>query len=171
MPTWSNTRPRLMRAARQRAPGHAALSFIFLIDLRSGRKRVVGIRQARLQITDDRAENARREKPRAEGTGRILTDGWELSQGGSGRRGNTAKLPADLLADRLRPVRGRQSSRLGGVRGGAQGVRAHMRDARGLPGRAGGGHRCGTAHVTSSGVSDETAAGLRDAKLATSKGP
>jgi hypothetical protein len=148
-----------------------AFSSIFLTNLGSGREGVVGIRQARLEITDDRAEKAGREKPRPEGTGRILTDGRQLSQGGSGRRGNTAELPADLLADGLWPIRGRQSSRLGGVRGGAQGVRAHMRDARGLPGRSGGGHRCGTAHVTSSGVSDETAAGLRDAKLATSEGP
>jgi len=45
------------------------------------------------------AENARREQPGPEGTGRILTDGWQLSQGGSGRRGHTPKLPADLLAD------------------------------------------------------------------------
>ena len=78
---------------------------------------------------------ARREKPRPEGTGRILTDGRQLSQGGSGRRGHMAKLPANLLADSLRPVRGGQSGRVGGIRGGTQGVRAHMRDARGLPGR------------------------------------
>jgi hypothetical protein len=49
-------------------------------------------------------------------------------------------------------------------------VRAHMRDACGLPGRAGGGRRCGSAHLTSGGMSDETAMGLSDAKLATSKG-
>jgi hypothetical protein len=144
---------------------------VFLINLRSGREGVVGVRQAGLEITDDRAEKARREKPRPEGTGRILTDGRQLSQGGSGRRGHTAKLPADLLADSLRPVGGGQSSRLGGIRGGTQGVRAHMRDACGLPGRSGGGHRCGSAHLTSGGMSDETAAGLSDAKLATRKGP
>jgi hypothetical protein len=45
-----------------------------------------------------------------------------------------------------------------------------MRDARGLPGRSGGGHRCGSADVTSGGMSDETAAGLSDANLATGKG-
>jgi hypothetical protein len=144
---------------------------VFLINVRSGRERVVGIRQAGLKITDDRAEKARRENPRPEGTGRILTDGRQPSQSSSGRRGHTAKLPADLLADSLRPVRGGQSSRLGGIRGGTQSVRAHMRDACGLPGRSGGGHRCGSAHLTSGGMSDETAAGLSDAKLATSKGP
>ena len=85
---------------------------------------MVGVRQAGLKITDDRAEKARREKPRPEGTGRILTDGRQLSQGGFGRRGHTPKLPADLLADSLRPVRGGQSSRLGGIRGGTQSVRA-----------------------------------------------
>jgi hypothetical protein len=50
-------------------------------------------------------------------------------------------------------------------------VRAHMRDACGLPGRAGGGHCCGSPHPTSGGMSDETAAGLSNAKLATGKGP
>ena len=80
--------------------------------------RVVGIRQAGLEIADDRAEKSRREKPGSERTGRILTDGWQLSQSGSGRRGHTAKLPADFFADRLRPVRGGQSSRFGGIRGG-----------------------------------------------------
>ena len=130
-----------------------------------------GICQADLEIADDRAEKPRREKPRPERTGRILTDGRQLSQGGSGRRGHVAKLPADLLADSLPPVRGGQSSRLGGIRGGTERVRAHMRDAGGLPGRSRGGHRCGRAHVTSGGMSDETAAGLCDPKLATSKGP
>jgi hypothetical protein len=114
--------------------------------------------------------NARGEKARAEGTGRILPDGRQLSQGGSGRRGHTGKLPADLLADNVRPVRGGQSSRLGGIRGGTQSVCAHMRDACGLPGGSGGGHRCGSAHLASGGMSDETAAGLSDAKLATGKG-
>jgi hypothetical protein len=143
----------------------------FVIGLRSGREGVVGDRQGGLEITDDRAEKARREKSRPEGTGRILTDGRQLSQGGSGRRGPTAKLPADLLADSLRPVGGGQSSRRGGIRGGTQGVRAHMRDACGLPGRSGGGHRCGSTHPTSGGMSNETAAGLSDAKRATRKGP
>jgi hypothetical protein len=144
---------------------------VFLIGLRSGRQGVVGVRQAGLKITDDRAEKARREKPRPEGTGRILTDGRQPSQSGSGPRGHPAKLPADLLADSLRPARGGQSSRLDGIRGGTQSVRAHMRDACGLPGRSGGGRRCGSAHLTSGGMSDETATGLSDAKLATSKGP
>ena len=132
---------------------------------------MVGVHQAGLEIMDDRAEKARREKPRPEGTGRILTDGRQLSQGGSGRRGHMAKLPADLLADSLGPVGGGQSSRLGGIRGGTQSVRAHVRDACSLPGRSGGGHRCGSAHLTSGGMSDEMAAGLSDAKLATGKGP
>lgn len=81
------------------------------------------------------------------------------------------KLPADLLADSLRPVRGGQSSRLGGIRGATQGVRAHVRDACGLSGRSGGGHRGGNAHLTSGRMSDETTAGLSDAKLAPSKSP
>jgi hypothetical protein len=144
---------------------------VFLIGRRSGREGVLGVRQADLEITDDPAEKARREKPRPEGTGRVLTDRRQLSQGGSGRRGHVAELPADLLTDSLRPIGGGQSSRLGGIRGSTQSVRAHVRDACGLSGRSGGGHRCGSAHLTSGGMSDETAAGLSDAKLATGKGP
>ncbi len=102
-------------------------------------------------------------------TGRILTDERQLSQGNLDGRGQSAKLPADLLADSLRPVGGGQPSRLGSIRGGTQGVRAHMRDARGLPCRSRGGHRCRSAHLASGSMSDETPAGLSDAKLATSK--
>ncbi len=80
-------------------------------------KGAAGVRQTGLEITDDRAEKARGEKPWPERTGRILTDGRQLSQGGSGRRGHTAKLPADLLAHSLRLVGGGQPSRLGGIRG------------------------------------------------------
>jgi hypothetical protein len=82
-----------------------------------------------------------------------------------------AKLPADLLVDGARPVRGGESSRLGGISRGPQGVCAHVGDACGLPGRAGGGHRCGSAHLTSGSMSDETATGLSHAELAASKRP
>jgi hypothetical protein len=132
---------------------------------------VVGVRQGGLKITDDRAEKARREKPRPERTGRIFTDGRQLSQGGSGRRAHMAKLPADLLADSLRAAGGGQSGRLGGIRGGTQRVGAHVGDACRLAGRSGGGHRCGSAYLTSGGMSDEAAAGLCDAELAPGKGP
>ena len=142
---------------------------VVLIGLRCGSEGVVGVRQGGLELTDDRAERARREKPRPEGTGRVLTDGRQLSQCGSRRRRHTAKLAADLLAHSLRPVGGGQSSRLGGIRGGTQGVRAHVRDACGLPGRSGGGHRCRTADLTCGGMSDEAAAGMADAKLAARK--
>jgi hypothetical protein len=143
---------------------------VFRVGLVSGRAGVVGVRQAGLEIMDDRAQNARREQPSPEGTGRVLSDGRQLSQGGSGRRGHMAKLPADLVADGLRVVGGGQSSRLGGIRGGTQGVRSHMRDACGLPGRSGGGHRCGSSHLTSGSTADETPADLPcDAQLATSK--
>lgn len=109
------------------------LRSVFLVGRRSGREGGVGVRQAGLEITDDRAEKARREKPRPEGTGRILTDGRQPSQGDPGWRGQMAKLPADLLAADLRPVRRGQSSCLSGTRGGTQSVRAHMRDACSLP--------------------------------------
>ena len=132
---------------------------------------MVGVRQTGLEITNDRAEQTGGEKPRPEGTGRILTDGRELTQGGSGFSGHATKLPADLLADCVWRVGGGQSSRLGGVRGGTQGVRAHVGDACGLPSRSGGGHRRGSAHLTSGGMSDKPAAGLTDAELAIREGP
>jgi len=47
-----------------------------------------------------------------------------------------------------------------------------MRDGRGLASRSGGGHRCGSAHLTSGDTTDKTPTDLlRDAKLAPSKGP
>jgi hypothetical protein len=47
-----------------------------------------------------------------------------------------------------------------------------MRDACGLAGRSGSGHRCGIAHLTRSNTGDITAADLRgDVELATGKGP
>jgi hypothetical protein len=95
------------------------------MGLPHGRERV-GVRQVGLNLTDDRAEKASREKPRPEGTGRILTDRRQLSQGGSGRSGHAAKLPANLLPDSIRPVSGGQSSGFGGIRGSTQGMRAHI---------------------------------------------
>ena len=88
------------------------------IGLRRWPRANAGVGQAGLEIADDRAEKAGREKPGPEGTRRILTNGWQLSEGGSDRRGHMANLPDDLLADSLRPVGGGQSSCLGGVRRG-----------------------------------------------------
>ncbi len=131
----------------------------------------VRVCQAGLEITNDRAEKARREKPWPERAGRILTNRRQLSQGGSRRLGHPAKLPLDLLANRLRSVGGGQSNRLGRIRGGTQRVRAHMRDACSLPRCFCGCHRCGAAHLTSGGTPNETAAdGFCHAKLTTSKG-
>jgi hypothetical protein len=124
-----------------------------------------------LNLTDDRAEKTRRKKPRPEGTRRVLTDRGQLSQGGSNGRGHTAKLPANLVADSVRPVGGRQAGGLGGICGGTKGVRAHVRDACGLPCCSGGSRR-GSAHVTSGASSNEATADLLcDAKLATRKRP
>ena len=142
-----------------------------LIDRPGSRRDGVGICQAGLELADDRAEKARREEPWSEGAGRILPDAGQLSQGHSGGRGHMVKLPADLLLGSLGAVGGGQSSRLGGIRGGAQRVRAHVSDACRLAGRSGGGHRCGVAHLARSDTRDKTAADLPcDVKLATRKG-
>src|ERR1700736_54879 len=81
------------------------------------------------------------------------------------------ELPAKLLLDSLRAVGGGKPSRLGGIRGRAERVRAHMSDARRLAGRSGGGHRCRVAHLARSGTGDEPAANLPcNAEFATGKG-
>ena len=78
----------------------------------------------------------------------------------------------DLVADSLWTVRGHQSHGLGGVRRGAEGMRAHVRDCCGLPCRAGGSGRCGGAHLACGGGAGEPAADLFcEVKLATAEGP
>jgi hypothetical protein len=78
----------------------------------------------------------------------------------------------DLLANSLWAVRGGQSHGLSGVRCGAQGVRAHVRDCCGLACRSGGSGRCGGAHLTCGAAGREPAADLLcDVKLATAEGP
>jgi hypothetical protein len=114
---------------------------------------MVGVRQGGLEVTDDGAQKAGCQQPRPERTRGILTDRREQSQGGLGRRGHVIKLPPDLLTDSRRPVVRGQTSRLGGISGGAQGVRAHMGNARGLPRGPGGGRRCGSLHVSSGATS------------------
>jgi hypothetical protein len=94
-----------------------------------------------------------------------------LSQSGSDRRGHAVELPADLLFDCARPFGGGQTGRLGGIGGGAQGVRAHVRDGSSLTGRPGGGRGYRSPHITSGAAGDESATDLfGDADLATSEG-
>ncbi len=56
------------------------------------------------EFADDRAEEACGEQPGPEGTRRVLADGPQLSQCCTDGGGHVAKLPSDLLADRLRLV-------------------------------------------------------------------
>ena len=143
----------------------------FSIGWRSRRAAALEIRQAGLEITNDLAQKPRCEQPRPERTGSVLPDGRELSQDDSDRRGHVTKLPADLLTDCVWTIGGSQAGGLGGIRGGAQSVRAHMWDGCGLSGRFGGGHCCGSADLTSGAAILETTADLlRDVKLATSEG-
>jgi hypothetical protein len=132
---------------------------------------VVGVRQAGLEVTDDRAQQPGGEKPSPEGAGLVLPDGWELPQGGADRHGHVGKLPANLRTDGVWPIQGGQTGRLGGIGGGAQGVRAHMWDGCGLSGCSGGGRCRGIADLASGAPILKTAADLfRDAQLAAGKG-
>jgi hypothetical protein len=100
----------------------------------------------------------------------VLPDGWELPQGGCDRRGHVTQLPANLLTDSVWLIRGGETGCLGGKRGGAQGVRAHMWDGCGLSDRSGGGRCRGIADLASGAPILKTVADLfRDAKLATGK--
>ena len=82
------------------------------------------------------------------------------------------KLPANLLTSGVWLVGGGETSRLGGVSGDTKGVRAHVGNARGLPSGTSGRRCCGSSHVTSGAIADESTADLLgDVKLATSEGP
>lgn len=132
---------------------------------------MVRVRQTLLKVTDDCAEQPRRETPRTERTGSILAHGRQLTQRGSRRPGHPVKLPPDLLAHRLRPVRGGQPGRLRGIGGGSQGMRPHVRNACRLPSRSSRGDRCGQPHLARRRVSHETTASLSNAKLAAGERP
>ncbi len=71
------------------------------------RLRTVGLRDASLEITNDPAQDPRREEPPPKRAGPILADRREQSQDGSGRRGHVIKLPADLVGHSICPVRAR----------------------------------------------------------------
>ena len=82
------------------------------------------------------------------------------------------ELPPDLLADGLGSAGCGQAGRLGGIRGGTQGVRTHMGNARGLSRSSRGGRRCRSLNGASGATSDESAADqFGDAELATSESP
>lgn len=128
--------------------------------------------QAGLEVADDRAQEPRCEKTRSEGTGCVLPNGREQTQGLPRRRGNMTKLPGDLVSHSPWPIAGGQANRLGGVGGGAQGVGAHVWDRRGLTSRSRGGRRGGRAHLAGRATIDEAAPyRFRDVKLATSERP
>jgi hypothetical protein len=130
------------------------------------------IRQSCLQVTNDRAQKTRRQQPRPEGAGGILTEGRKQSQGGPDGRGHVAQLPTDLPRNSDVLVRRGETCCLGGIRGGTQGVRSHVGNGHGLTGGSRGCGSGGSAHVTSGAATDEPPADLLgDVKLATSEGP
>ena len=95
----------------------------------------------------------------------------QLSQGGSDLRGHVVELPANLLVDDLWSVGCSQSSRLGRIRGRAQGVRTHVRNGHRLAGSLGGGHRGGGRHVTGSATGKSAADLIGDVNLPASERP
>jgi hypothetical protein len=73
LPRWTTRRkPRFARSSRKRWSDNRLGASRSTCD--QGGRGMVGVSQAGLKITDDRAEKARSEQPRPERTGRILTD-------------------------------------------------------------------------------------------------
>ena len=64
-----------------------------------------GLVETGLELTDEGAELARREKSGPERARRVPTDRRKRSQGVADLRRRLVELPADLLVDSLRPVR------------------------------------------------------------------
>ena len=132
---------------------------------------VVRVGRAGLELTDDLAEQATGEQPGTQGTGRILADRRQVSQGGSDLRGHLGELPADLLVDGLWPVGCSQSGRLGRIRGRTKSMSPHVRDGRRLAGSLGGGHRGGSRHGTGSATDKAAADPVSDVQLPASERP
>ena len=110
--------------------------------------------------------------PGPERPGSVLTDGWELPECSPAQRRHMAELPLDLLGDSLWTVGGGEPSRLGGVRGSTQRMRAHVGNGCGLPGCLGGSGRRRSGNLTRGGASEEATPDLvRDIELATGKSP
>lgn len=82
------------------------------------------------------------------------------------------KLPADLFTYSICPIRRGETSGLRGVRGGAEGMGAHMRSGCGLSGRSSGRRGCRSAYLARRDATCEAAAdSLSDVKLAACKSP
>ena len=120
---------------------------------------VLRVRQARLELTDDRPEEAGGEETWPERPGRVLPDGRQLSQCCPHRGGHTAELPPDLFGDCVRSIMRRQPGRLCCICCGTESVRAHVSNPCGLRCCLGGGRR-GTTASTSGASCDEAAANL-----------
>ncbi len=129
-----------------------------------------GVAQVGLEITDDRAEKAPGEEAGPEWAIATLAHRRQLTQGGSHSGGESAELPADFVGECVRPVRGGQASRLGGIGGGTQGMSPHVGRGGGLPGGSSGGDRGRTGDLARGGVSARKPEGRSDAELAAGEG-
>jgi len=85
-----------------------------------------------LDGSDAGSEDALAEEPGSKGAACVFPDEWQLSQRGPGFRAQLIELPADLVADCVDVVGSRQARCFGSVCGGAEGMDAHVGDARGL---------------------------------------
>jgi hypothetical protein len=134
-------------------------------DVRASRASV----QAVLESADVRAENARGQQPGTERARRVGAERGEATEGRPDRAARVLELPEDLGRTGAGVV---QLGGLRGVGGGAQRVRAHVRDAGRLPGRPRCGLRGGGGHHLRGPVGDEASADLPGrVELAGREGP
>jgi len=113
------------------------------------------ITQGGLDLPNDRSEDAGGEKSRAERTGGVLTDRRQLPKRRPGSVGHAPELPGDLVTDGIGPIRSGQPSRVRGVGGRAERVRAHVRNTGGLGSSSGSSHGRRRTHGSRSPTGNE----------------
>ena len=117
------------------------------------------LRQPGLELADGRTEDAGGEESRTERASRVFAKQWKATQGYADRVAHVVQLPRDLRIKRV--LAGcSQAGGSGGVRGGAEGVSAHVRDTGSLCGGSGRGDRGWAGDHAGGAAGDEAVADL-----------
>ncbi len=114
----------------------------------------------RLNLADDRGEDAGREKSGPERTGRILTERRQATKSRPGFDIHVIELPANLVFERIRPFRVRQRGGFRGIGGCPESMRTHVSDGSRLRGGPRGRHPDGRLRLPGGTPGDEALADL-----------
>jgi hypothetical protein len=107
-----------------------------------------------LELADGRPEDAGGEESRTERASRVFAEQWKATQGFADQVAHVVQLPRDLRINRV--LAGcSQAGGSGGVRGGAEGVSAHVRDTGSLCGGSGRGDRGWAGNHAGGAAGDE----------------